>query len=122
MRTSREVWAKRVQRWQDSDLTAAEFAAEIGVNPKTLSYWKWKLRRDGGQPQERSKSASATSKRSTPRKSQRRVKFVEVTPAAVTGQRIELVVDAGVVIRVPDGFEAETLRRVLQTVGKKDQT
>ena len=35
MRTSREVWAKRVQRWQDSDLTAAEFAAEIGVNPKT---------------------------------------------------------------------------------------
>jgi hypothetical protein len=38
------VWAKRVERWIDSGLTAKEFAAEAGLKPSTLSYWKWRLR------------------------------------------------------------------------------
>src|SRR4051812_10046572 len=44
-RASREVWAKRVERWQDSGLTAKEFAAELDVSPNSLTFWKWKLRR-----------------------------------------------------------------------------
>ena len=36
-RESREEWAKRAERWRDSGLRAAEFAAEVGVNPWTLS-------------------------------------------------------------------------------------
>jgi hypothetical protein len=27
--TSREEWAKRVERWKDSGLTAAEYAADV---------------------------------------------------------------------------------------------
>jgi hypothetical protein len=34
-RVSREAWAKRVERWRGSGLTAAEYAAEIGVKPQT---------------------------------------------------------------------------------------
>jgi hypothetical protein len=37
-RVGREEWAKRVERWRDSGLTTAEFAAEVGINPKTLTY------------------------------------------------------------------------------------
>jgi len=33
-RASRAVWAKRVERWGDSGLTAKQFAAEIDVSPQ----------------------------------------------------------------------------------------
>ena len=42
-RASREIWAKRVERWKDSGLSAKEFAAELDVSPKSLMFWKWKL-------------------------------------------------------------------------------
>lgn len=38
--------AKGVERWRDSLLTTAEFAAELGLNPKTLTYWAWTLKRE----------------------------------------------------------------------------
>jgi hypothetical protein len=35
-RESRETWAKRVERWRDSGLTAKEYAAELGINVRSL--------------------------------------------------------------------------------------
>lgn len=40
-RSAREVWEERVRRLGESDLTIGEFAAELGINAHTLSYWKW---------------------------------------------------------------------------------
>ena len=45
-RVEREEWAKRVERWRDSGLTTAEFATELGINPRTLTYWAWTLKRE----------------------------------------------------------------------------
>ncbi|MEM6531604.1 MAG: hypothetical protein AAF654_03225 [Myxococcota bacterium] len=45
-RESREVWAKRVELWKDSGLTAREFAAEVGINHRTLTYWKYQLSKE----------------------------------------------------------------------------
>jgi hypothetical protein len=45
-RETRAAWAGRITRWQRSRLTAAQFAAREGVNPRTLTFWKWKLGRD----------------------------------------------------------------------------
>jgi hypothetical protein len=42
-RTSHSEWAKRVQRWADSGLTAKEFDAETALKTSTLSYWKRRL-------------------------------------------------------------------------------
>lgn len=124
MRSTREQWAKRVRRWVESGLTAPEFAAEMGLNPRTLRYWKWRLGKEG-------REAVSSSRRARPSRSKRQPKalpapkptasFVEVTPPASTlaraarlsTDRIELVVDDHLVVRVPDGFDAETLRRVL---------
>jgi hypothetical protein len=36
-RTSRETWTKRVERWKDSGLTAAEYAAENSVVNRPLA-------------------------------------------------------------------------------------
>src|SRR6187551_1305689 len=46
-RESRETWAKRVRRWRESGLTSGEFCAEVDLNPHTLIYWAWRLRKEG---------------------------------------------------------------------------
>lgn len=120
MRTTREEWAKRVRRWQDSELTANEFAREVGINARTLTYWKWRLGKEerkklsGGKG--RGGGSSAPSLGRT--RASRKPTFVEVTPSQLgLGGPIEVVPRGGTVVRVPDGFRAETLRRVLHVIG-----
>jgi hypothetical protein len=43
MRTRRDDWRKRVERWKDSGLTAEQYAGELGINAKTLQFWKYEL-------------------------------------------------------------------------------
>src|SRR5216683_5874201 len=43
-RESRATWARRIRRWTQSGLTAEPFAPWESVNPRTLSFWRWKLR------------------------------------------------------------------------------
>lgn len=64
-RESRDVWAKRVERWQDSGLTAREFAAELGINHRTLSFWKYQLAKEGARPRPTAKPRRVQSRRST---------------------------------------------------------
>jgi hypothetical protein len=109
-RTPRETWAKRVERWQASELTAKEFAAEIGVNAHTLAHWKWQL---GKQ------AAAKTVKGPCRERSAAAVSFTELAVERVSlpaSSAIEIVVDAGLVIRVGTQFDEDTLRRVLGVV------
>ena len=110
-RTSRETWAKRVERWQASDLTAKEFAAEIGVNPRTLSHWKWILGKGDASKKRRPES---------PKKRRSTSEVVSFTELAIEEPRrassIEVVVDARRVVRVDSSFEADTLARVLDVL------
>lgn len=53
-RTHRE-WARLVRKWQRSGETARAFGASHGVNPRTLTWWKWRLRSEScgvGPPKE----------------------------------------------------------------------
>ncbi len=42
-RSTRAVWTERVARLKESGLTAKEFALQIGVNPRSLAWWRWQL-------------------------------------------------------------------------------
>lgn len=119
----REVWAKRVERWSDSGLTAKEFAAETGLNANTLMHWKWRL---GAEVRRRQRAA---------RPVVAAAHFVELTPPAVAetvpavaapvaetsapattaaaGEPLEVVLREGLRIRVPVQFDAGALRRVV---------
>lgn len=116
-RASRDTWAKRVERWQDSELPLREFASEAGVNPSTLSYWKWRLSREAPK--------SAARRRAAPRKTAslavRPLSFVELTKQAparlVEPFEVELV--SGERIRVPSSFEAEALARLLRVLEQR---
>jgi transposase len=103
-RASKRVWAERVARWQKSGKSSTEFARKSrpSFHPKTLTYWAWRLRQ--GSP--------ATVAVASP------VEWVEVAPATAPAQRdpFELVVGEGVVVRVPVGFDADALRRLLGVV------
>jgi hypothetical protein len=112
-RVAREEWARRVERWQDSGLTCGEFAAEIGVNPRTLTYWKWILGKE-----------ARGEKRSWPRR--RKALTASSAVPAISGLvevqtipqdgRFELELGAGRRLRVPASFDAAELRRLLEVL------
>lgn len=107
-RVSRETWAKRVERWMDSGLTAKEFAAESGLNAHTLSYWKWRLRAKRPAKARRSSTALAASPLS----------FVEVARAATAVEPFEVELGSGMRVRVPGSFDADALSRMLEVLGR----
>jgi len=115
-RVEREEWAKRVERWRNSGLTTAEFAAELGINPRTLTYWAWTLKREASgkkrvwstqarKPLVARKAAAsrASGGASSP--------FVELKSDA-SHARFELEV-RGRRLHIPDGFDAQQLRSLL---------
>lgn len=106
MRVSRQEWAKRVERWQDSGLTAKEFAVELGVNPRTLVYWKWQLSRGNGSTASTSEAAKIETSRSTP------LPLVDVTPLTHAAT-YELELSRGRRLTIPSTFDEAALRRLL---------
>jgi hypothetical protein len=125
-RESREAWAKRVERWRDSGLTAKEFADEAGINARTLSYWKWRLGRDRRTDGERERGPAAGPRRrraATTRPAP--VAFVEVVapasetppgPSAPAAEPFEITWPSGVRVRVPARFDDAALERLVQAV------
>lgn len=99
-RATRSVWAARVARWEQSGLTAARFAAREGINPRTLSFWKWKLRQPPRRRRDRGTRDAG-------------VKFVELLGTAPTAATLEVLLPLGYRIGVAPGFDAATLRTLL---------
>lgn len=120
-RASAAQWAKRVERWKDSGLTAKEFAAETGINSSTLSYWRWKLAaKDAGRKPPGKPAAARTARKRRLRTKTREVtpRFVEVPVATVATASAALELLLGDVrVRVPEGFDEATLTRVVRAVG-----
>ena len=103
-RDSREVWERRVRRWERSGLTAADFSAREGVNPRTLSFWRWKLGPKAASSKGRKVQSTA-------------VDFVEVVPhdRRPQGVPVEVVVER-FRVRIERGADDATLGRVLDAL------
>ena len=109
-RTSRAEWAKRVERWKDSGLTAKEFSAETGVKASTLTYWSWKL--GAGRRQAEGRTARASSRRARDEAmDEPRGKFIALSAATAHAAPsvLEVVLRGDVRVRVPAGFDEATL-------------
>ena len=121
-RVAREEWAKRVERWRDSGLSCAEFAAELGVNARTLTYWKWMLGKEARGEKRVWKVRKARASRvpraaasEPPRSTPVVTGLVEVQAAPRDG-RFELELGVGRRLRVPMSFDAADLRRLLDVL------
>jgi hypothetical protein len=101
-RRTKDDWANLVASWKSSGMTAAEFGEARDVNPRTLIYWQWRLKKEG---------------RTRPRRAKQTVEkltFTELALSAVPAA-IELVVGE-VTVRVPSGASMDQLRSVLEVV------
>jgi len=120
-RLVREQWAKRVERWKESGLTAKEFAAELGINARSLSWWRWQLSKgDAGVPKRRrSRLAGVSSKAiaasTTPLSP---VTFVEMT-APLIADALEVILPSTVRVCVRPGFDDATLGRLLDVLERR---
>ena len=119
-RTTAAEWSRRVARWERSGLSARAFGEREGIEPRQLSWWKWRLRSGTA----RSPSSSSSSPTFVP------VRVVRSDPGADIDSRIdmrerssavalEIVAPSGVRIRVLPGFDEATLERVLELVGAR---
>lgn len=126
-RETRAIWAKRIERWKDSGLTSKQFAAELGISPRSLLWWRWRIASDAAAtaavaPTDDTKTEavplapelSAMPKRRRGRKPKAKdgsITFIEVAqPTRNTS--LEVVLGARA-IRVPIGFDAPTFERLL---------
>jgi hypothetical protein len=110
MRTSREEWRKRVERWKDSGLTAQQYAAELGIKASTLQFWKYTLSKPA--PEQRPKPARA-------RESDARLPLVELQAVVMASTSMfELELNGGRRLRIPSGFDAPSLERLLEVVAR----
>jgi hypothetical protein len=109
-REPRDVWAKRVERWRGSGLTADEFAAEVGVKANTLRHWSWLLKRE--ERTHRRKMSKGTASAAS---------FVEVVAgpsfsSPTAPDALDIIVRDSIRIRVPVVFDPDLLRRVIAAV------
>ena len=106
-RTSRAEWQKRVARWQDSGLSADEFAAEIGVNAGTLRQWKYTLNRMARGSARRKPMVDVAS-------------FVEVQNApAASASTFQLELGGDRRLHIPANFDAVALGRLLPLLERR---
>lgn len=102
-RDTRATWAARVARWTRSGLSASAFAARERVNPRTLTYWRWRLRTDPGAAVPAPRPPAA---------------FVEVVvpPALRPAAGMEIELPAGYRVRLGDTVAADALCTVLDVL------
>ena len=108
-KSMRATWTKRLGDWKQSGLDAAAFAAKVGVSPRTLTWWRWRL-----GPQETARDAKSLTLRSdavTP------LTFVEMTD--VVKDPIEIVLRNQIRVRVGAAFDGATLGRVLDVLERR---
>lgn len=91
-RRSAEEWKRIISEWQRSGLSKREFARQADIHPGTLGWWQWRLRSEPALPE-----------------------FLEVVVEDETrGRAPEFDLTVGNFgVRVPIGFDAHELRRLL---------
>lgn len=105
-----QEWVDRVVRWKASTLERDEFAAKEGVTGKRLRWWYWKLRKLGVLSSEEEKpKATAPS-------------FVRLEVGVPSSEvertePLEIVLSGGQRVRIPVGFDASTLARLMAVLG-----
>lgn len=127
----REYWRGVITRWRSSGLSQADFCRRYGLHQVTFSGWKLRIEDE---------EAERPSRGGTVRVEPRPACGISRTPSAEDGPRFvelrlggsarqlrasdqnrsapvyEVMVFGGRMVRVPAGFEAEVLRRLIATV------
>lgn len=100
-------WAKRVERWQRSGLSAAEYGSREGISGDQLSWWKWRLGRKVMVP----RGEVALGKvRFVP------ARVVERAAPASTGGQVEVVLGNGRLVRIVGAVDPKLLADTIRAI------
>jgi transposase len=108
-RSDRATWAKRVESWKRSGLSAQEFAGRHGLRARTLIWWRWRLGRG-------SQSAALTVRKATTAVGP--LTFVEMTSTS-SREPFEVVLASDLRVRVPVTFDERALVRLLDVLERR---
>jgi hypothetical protein len=102
-------WRSRLQRWAKSGLGPGDFAKQEGVSVSTLYRWARRLalgpvRRGRGRPRVQPSVIPVVVK-------------PDASPLLGPTPQLEVLLRSGDVIRVPRGFDDDTLVRVVRVLG-----
>ena len=112
MGNARQLWLIRVQQWQQSGLTADQFAAQHGIKAATLRYWKHRLNRTPPHgPQLPTTPSWALPLPCTPEHSLPLIELRTSTPSQPPCFELEL--SSGRLLRISPSFEPSALRSLL---------
>jgi transposase len=105
-----QLWRQRLAQWRRSGLTIRRFCERRGLSQPSFYAWRRELlRRDA-----RCAAATTTAPSTTT------FVPVQVVPAP-TPSPLELVLRGGRILRVPPGFDTDTLRRLLATLDAEEE-
>lgn len=116
-RRGREFWTKQAKAWKASGLSCTEFAEKLGVKPRTLSWWAWKLGAEASATKPAKRKPAKPKKRSAAKRQVEPLEFIEVV-AARADDRIEIEF-GGALVRVPCEVDATQLARVLEVLAAR---
>jgi transposase len=100
-KASAAQWAERVQRWQQSGLTAEHFGRREGLDPRQLRWWKWSLQKRAAAGEGASVASFLP------------VRVVSPAPTAAPSA-VEIVLGNGRRVRVLGPVDPEVLAAVLE--------
>lgn len=101
-----KLWQSHIEEWKQSGNTQSDYCRHNGLSRKVFGYWKRKL------CSQRPAAVSAVS-------------FVPVsikrpyTASVNAGASLRLIVGNGYGIEIGDGFNPDTLRRLIDTLGQR---
>jgi transposase len=104
-------WAKRVERWKRSGLSAAAYGVREGISGDQLSWWKWHLGRKATAQQGGAAPVPVTF---VP------ARLVDRGPAVHDEGQIEVVLGNGRIVRVVGAVDPKLLAdtiRVIESLG-----
>jgi transposase len=111
-RTGRDEWRKRIERWQESGLSAEAFAAELGTKPATLKFWKYRIEQEtrGGAGSRGKPSRKTALKPSS---------LVEVRSSVSSTSSFVLELSASRRLQIPAVFDEQALERLLTVLERR---
>lgn len=109
-----EKWSRRIAELHDSGLSVPEFAKRHGFKRGTVSYWKLRIAHaDTSRPRAKGRPSKGNGISLSRETKGSVLWFIEVSNSAVGMALFELVFVDGRRIRIPQGFDATALERLL---------
>jgi hypothetical protein len=104
-------WRQMVRQWRHSGQSIRAFCAARGLTEGSFYAWRRTIA-------QRDQQGGRCPDRNGPGRSVRPPLFVPVQLSTVAGAPLEVVLERGLVVRVPAGFDATTLRQVLAVLAE----